>query len=261
MDGESKMNEDNSTQSEHVAQGESTKATNEGGRRESILTREDSGFFGPQINYDDFVKAIKDNHQDEVWDFMGRTDKEIVKLTNQSQGLRDRLIAMEAKNMALETALANAENTSIELMTYILSGKASTVSVRATGQPTTERVQRSSKFPDAPLFSGGKKSDFNAWVLAIKEKLRVNADHYKGERAAVHYIYSRTDGKARKHMATRFDPASVNPYYTVEDVYQHLKGGTIILCQMLIIRVCVWSLRDTSRFLEEGFCDYLNWSG
>jgi hypothetical protein len=65
---------------------------------------------------------------------------------------------------------------------------ASPIPTSARGQLYTEKI---SKISDAPVFKDGQTPIFDVWKRAIRNKLRVNYDHYLTEEAKLDYIFSR----------------------------------------------------------------------
>ena len=53
-------------------------------------------------------------------------------------------------------------------------------------------------------------------------KLTTNADHYADEQARMNYVFSRTGGKAQRHLKSRFGPRAVNPFQTANSMVIHL---------------------------------------
>lgn len=81
---------------------------------------------------------------------------------------------------------------------------------------------KSIKLPDPPLLTDGKDPDFDNWLMAMKQKLDSNADHFNTKKLRLAYIFSRTDGKARKHVAPRLRTDAITPYHDADDVFNHL---------------------------------------
>jgi hypothetical protein len=50
------------------------------------------------------------------------------------------------------------------------------------------------------MLTDGKNPTFKGWLSKIKNKLKVNADHFADEGAKIAYVQLRTDGEASKHI-------------------------------------------------------------
>jgi hypothetical protein len=48
----------------------------------------------------------------------------------------------------------------------------------------------------------------------MKNKLKVNADHFANEEAKIAYIQLRTDGEASEHIQPRLEDNAADPYTT-----------------------------------------------
>ncbi|KAF7115653.1 hypothetical protein CNMCM5793_002893 [Aspergillus hiratsukae] len=70
----------------------------------------------------------------------------------------------------------------------------------------------------------GKDPRFEDWLLAIKQKLNANADHYPNPIMRITYGTSRTEGNARKHITPRLREDAVNPYQDASDLLKHLEN-------------------------------------
>jgi hypothetical protein len=92
-----------------------------------------------------------------------------------------------------------------------------------TPQPQTTSI-KSTKIPDPPLLTDGKSPTFSGWLLKIKNKLKVNADHFADKDAKIAYIQLRTDGEASKHIQPRLEEGSADPYQSATDLLEHLQS-------------------------------------
>jgi hypothetical protein len=68
-----------------------------------------------------------------------------------------------------------------------------------TVQPQTTST-KSTKIPGPPLLTDGKSPTFSSWLLKIKNKLKVNADHFADENARIAYVQLCTDGEASEQL-------------------------------------------------------------
>jgi hypothetical protein len=89
-----------------------------------------------------------------------------------------------------------------------------------TPQPTA--AAKSTKILDPPILTNRKNSTFEGWLLKIKNKLKVNADHFADEEAKIAYIQLHTDGEASEYIQPRLEDDVVDPYTTCTKVLSHL---------------------------------------
>ena len=66
---------------------------------------------------------------------------------------------------------------------------------------------------------------FFDWLSRIKNKLRENADHYPTESMKLAYVEGLIGGKATKHISPRLRDDAVDPYSTVQDLFEHLTSA------------------------------------
>ena len=64
------------------------------------------------------------------------------------------------------------------------------------------------------MLSDNKEVLFEYWEVEMTSKLHINADHFDGELAKMAYVFSRTEGDARKHLFTRYGPRADDPFIT-----------------------------------------------
>ena len=60
---------------------------------------------------------------------------------------------------------------------------------------------KSTKLPDQDPLSDGKNPQFKDWLLRIKDKLKVNVDHYPTYDIQRAYIIGRTSGDIARFIA------------------------------------------------------------
>ena len=56
------------------------------------------------------------------------------------------------------------------------------------------------------------RESFDHWEVEIYGKFEVNADHFDNEKAKMYYVYSLTEGDAKKHLYPRYKPKAVYPF-------------------------------------------------
>ena len=83
-------------------------------------------------------------------------------------------------------------------------------------------TKKSAKQPDPPIFVDGVDPTWDDWSAKIREKLRVNADHFQTEDARVVYVLSRLGGQAVTYTYHRRERGTTNPYISYEEVLDEL---------------------------------------
>lgn len=86
------------------------------------------------------------------------------------------------------------------------------------------RKEKSTKFPDPPIFTDGVDPTWDDWSYKVAAKLRANSDHYPVEQNKIDYVISRLGGKASTHTKIRKLPDGPNPYTAWKDVLEHLSS-------------------------------------
>jgi hypothetical protein len=94
-------------------------------------------------------------------------------------------------------------------------------------QPTARRGtnERSAKIPDPPIFYNEKDRDteeFEQWYRDIENKLEVNDDHFRNDRARQAYVESRLGGKAKRELAPYLRNTHPTPINTSLKLLVHL---------------------------------------
>jgi hypothetical protein len=72
------------------------------------------------------------------------------------------------------------------------------------------------------LLTDGKDPIFESWKLQIKRKLRVNSDYFLSDEVRMTYTFGRTGGNAQKHLKSRYDETSENPFLSDKKMIDHL---------------------------------------
>ena len=63
---------------------------------------------------------------------------------------------------------------------------------------------------------------FSDWLSRIKNKLRENADYYPTKSMKLAYVEGLIGGEVAKHISPRLRDDTVNPYTTIQDLFEHL---------------------------------------
>jgi hypothetical protein len=74
------------------------------------------------------------------------------------------------------------------------------------------------------MLTDGKNPTFNGWLSKMKNKLKVNANHFADKEAKIAYIQLRTDGEASEHIQPRLKDDAADPYTTYAEVLSHLQS-------------------------------------
>ena len=90
--------------------------------------------------------------------------------------------------------------------------------------PSAQDPPRSTKLPNPPIFTDGKDLKFSDWLSRIKNKLRANEDHYPTKSIKLAYVEGRIKGEAATHISPRLRDDAIDPYGTVQDLFDHLKS-------------------------------------
>jgi len=90
--------------------------------------------------------------------------------------------------------------------------------------PAPVTAKKSTKIPDPPILTDGKNPTFEGWLLKVKNKLKVNADHFADEDAKIAYVQLLTDGEASQHIQPRLEDDAADPYTTYAEVLSHLQS-------------------------------------
>jgi len=102
-----------------------------------------------------------------------------------------------------------------------------TIAQRLTRESSPNVSTQSKKLPDPPILTDGKDPTFESWKLQMRDKLRVNADHFPTEEARMAYVFSRTGGGplgrgAQDHLRARYEEDSEDPFKTDHEMIDHL---------------------------------------
>src|SRR5262245_53596785 len=96
--------------------------------------------------------------------------------------------------------------------------------LRGSSIPPGETSRRSAKIDNPKHLTDGKDPKYEHWLSRMKNKLRINADHFPTETAKIAYIENRTDKEAARHIEPRMRPEHPEHYVLAEDVFEHLSS-------------------------------------
>lgn len=128
---------------------------------------------------------------------------------------------------------------------------------RSSLKKRSSKKEKSTKFPDPPIFTDGVDPTWESWSYAIEEKLRINSDHYPLDEDKVAYIISRTGGKANKHTIVRKRKDALRPYRLFTDVLEHLASTFEDTNRLEIAKVEYNALRQNSSTFRVFFAEFM----
>jgi hypothetical protein len=79
------------------------------------------------------------------------------------------------------------------------------------------------RFPTRQVFTDGRSPTFDAWKRAVRNKLRVNADHYPTEEAKLGYVLSRVEQLASDILELHLDDDAAVPLTMHTQVFDALE--------------------------------------
>jgi hypothetical protein len=142
--------------------------------------------------------------------------------------IRERNQAMQERNQELEEKQAQNEAHEIQITELINErdelNQELLQSLRGRTTSPQSLPSKSTKIPNPPLLTDGKSPTFSGWLLKVKNKLKVNADHFADEDAKIAYIQLCTDGEASEHIQPRLEESSADPYQSATDLLEHLQS-------------------------------------
>ncbi|KAF5854912.1 hypothetical protein ETB97_010677 [Aspergillus alliaceus] len=113
---------------------------------------------------------------------------------------------------------------------------------------------RSEKIPDFSILEDGKKPKFEDWLVEMRNKLDGNADRYNTEVMRRVYVVSRTTGLARQILNPRLRDDTVNPYDTVQEMFNDLIHA---FCNSHCQQEAQAKLRNLCMKIGEDFHEFL----
>ncbi|KAK4095659.1 hypothetical protein N658DRAFT_528287 [Parathielavia hyrcaniae] len=116
--------------------------------------------------------------------------------------LLEELVARDDQIADLYQQLAAALNANVDDNIDAGDGHADTTDTQSPARRGT--AEKSTKIPDPPIFYNERDRDteeFEQWYRDIKNKLEVNGDHFRNDRARQAYVESRLGGKAKSCLS------------------------------------------------------------
>ena len=78
--------------------------------------------------------------------------------------------------------------------------------------------KRTQKLSDPLMFTDDESLIWDNWSSKVADKLEINHNHYKSERAKIAYVLLRLEGEAAEHTYAQKSAQSDNSYTTAEEV-------------------------------------------
>ena len=92
----------------------------------------------------------------------------------------------QKQEQAQETQIQELIDERDQLSNELLHTLRQAASRESSMQPATP--SKSTKIPDPPVLTNGSEPTFEGWLSKIKNKLKVNADHFRDEQARMAYV-------------------------------------------------------------------------
>ena len=166
-------------------------------------------------DYDQFLQLVQE-HLEEALPALWACRNEWVEAQNQ----RNDPEQLEKLQRELESIQKENDLRKELLSTYQTNRTTSPTPTSAGEQP---RAEKTSKIPDAPVFTDGRTPTFDAWKRAIRNKLRSNYDHYPTEEAKLGYVLSRVEQPASDILEPYLDDDTIQLITTYTQVLETLE--------------------------------------
>ena len=82
--------------------------------------------------------------------------------------------------------------------------------------------KHSLKHDNPDKLDDGTSPTYVAWRSLLQGKLSANANWWQTKTDRIHYVFSRTEGEAQRHLEPRIDEDSLEPWLTVNEMLEHL---------------------------------------
>lgn len=154
-------------------------------------------------------------------------EREVAELRNRVEALEEEKSQLEEERDDYKAEWRVLGRRIQEMQSGREAGVTPSVIASSTGDFPT-KLQKSEKVADPPIFRGkenGKEVEpkFEDWILAMKRKLRANADRYNTEEIRIAYVAGRVGGEAADHLRPYLDEE--NPAYaeTADQLFARLQ--------------------------------------
>jgi hypothetical protein len=176
----------------------------EGGEPEFSLQAFQNAFArDPQRLFDQIVNALR-----------LRDDSQEQNATLQAEAIVQQEEALAQRQEMAELMIQN-EQLQSELLQALRQNRQDT--------PKNSHSRKSLKLPDPPVFTDGTTMKFSDWLSRMKNKFKVNQDHFPTEEIKLAYAEGRIGGDAAVYVAERFKEDATEPYETISDLFEHMQ--------------------------------------
>jgi hypothetical protein len=70
--------------------------------------------------------------------------------------------------------------------------------------PSLSKVKLSERTPTIDCLTDGKEPTFRQWQASVKDRLEINSDHYRSERARMALVWGHTSGLAKEYLEPQY---------------------------------------------------------
>jgi hypothetical protein len=94
-----------------------------------------------------------------------------------------------------------------------------------TGTPEPPRFKLTERTPTIDSLNDGSNPTFRQWQASIRDRLEINADHYRSERARMALVWGHTTGTAKGYLEPRYlSDEDGERFYKAEEMLSLLKS-------------------------------------
>jgi hypothetical protein len=165
--------------------------------------------------YDLVVKTAL--HRDHLLDRLEEVLPQALKLTQYQQAHSEVLEERDQAQLERDQLQSQVIRLSAQLVAQLDRS-----STPFSAQPSSDH--RSAKITDTDELTDGKNPTFESWKLGILDKFEGNADHFPSDRSRMIHVFSRTKGKARQLLETRYRTGRSNQFTTSDGMIAALAG-------------------------------------
>lgn len=146
-------------------------------------------------------------------------EKEMTELeqSRPNEGIESNPIHIVEQTKELEAANEEISRLKSSLRN-LRSNAAATRAIDAEGRPV-----KSSKLPDPEVFNDNTDKKIEQWMMAIRNKMRGNADYFPTEEQKMQYVMTRIGGQAFEFLAPQCDLTAEDSFQTVEEMLTALE--------------------------------------
>lgn len=184
---------------------------------------------GPFVHVAELVLSFKDPIEMQTWvtthynatDTLEAVTENLDATTRECNILAGEVVELNKENATVVAERDEAQEALAESLGVIqgLQGQIANL----TGENTALREQkRRMKFPDPPIFTGGKELPVEHWLVKMAGKMRADAEAMDTETFRMMYVFSRVGGDACGHLEPRMRQGATKPWVTAAEMLAHL---------------------------------------